>query len=321
MNQTAKLDYVLGQLEGHELNAAEEARATNPALATELERLGRAIHRLADDGLDDMAPPEGLRFRTVAFVAEAEAARPRRRRFHDLAPSSVPFKWSDVAVAAGIFLAGLLTLVPAVQRTRDQSMLAGCAFNLHQIGTALSQYSGQHHMYPFVSPENPTAQTGTFAVILNDAKLLSDPGTLHCPCKSYAGSIPLPDYKTLCAMRHTDPQRFKQILSLDYAYHVGNRQPSGQPCAVKGRLISTIPILADQPPNDGVSRVLEGNSPNHNGRGQNILFSDGNVRWRRTRWICNEDTDVYLNAEGKVAPGREPLDTVLAPSFVPFGGR
>jgi prepilin-type processing-associated H-X9-DG protein len=320
MNSSHKLDYALGQLEGPELAAAEAAREADPTLAAELDRLGLALSRLADDGQDDMLPPEGLRFRTVAFVAEAEATRPRRRRFHDLAPSTVPFKWSDVAVAAGIFIAGLLTLVPAVQRTRTQSMLAGCAFNLRQIGTALSQYSGQHHAFPFVSPENPTAQTGSFAVILHDAKLLNDLDALHCPSNSSARRTPLPDYKTLCSWRHTDPEGFKQALSLDFAYHVGNRQPSGRPCAVKGQLISSIPILADQPPNDGVASVMEGNSPNHNGRGQNILFSDGHVRYRRTRWISGHDTDVYLNSEGKVAPGTDLNDSVLAPSIFPFGG-
>src|SRR5947207_3115330 len=80
-----------------------------PAAARSVDRLGRALHALLDDG-ESFEPPAGLARRTTRLVAES--AR-RRRTILDFVPVVVPFRPADIAVAAGIFLAGLLTLLPA----------------------------------------------------------------------------------------------------------------------------------------------------------------------------------------------------------------
>ena len=53
----------------------------------------------------------------------------------------VPFRWADIAVAAGIFIAGTLTLLPAIHRSRERMNQAGCVFNLQQLGNSLGQYA------------------------------------------------------------------------------------------------------------------------------------------------------------------------------------
>ena len=60
-----------------------------------------------------MVPPD-LASRTLAFVSEKR----RRRSILDFVPVTVPFRWADAAVAACILLAGLLTLLPAIQPPR-----------------------------------------------------------------------------------------------------------------------------------------------------------------------------------------------------------
>src|SRR5260370_29937042 len=116
MNANDMLDYSLGQFEGPACEQAERALAAEPAAAETVDRLSRTIHRLLDDG-EGHEPPAGLARRTVQFVAESTH---RRRTILDFIPVSVPFRWADVAVAASILFAGLLTLLPAVQKSRER---------------------------------------------------------------------------------------------------------------------------------------------------------------------------------------------------------
>ena len=78
-------------------------------------------------------------------------------------------------------------------------------------------------------------------------------------------------------------------------------------------------MLADQPNHEGL-RINEGNSLNHGGRGQNVLFGDGSVKWYRTRQVSLADPDLYLNNEHKAQPGLHEGDSVLVPSHTPFRG-
>src|SRR5262245_11398175 len=110
MNANEMLDYALGQLEGPARERADQGLAADPGQAVKVERLTAAIHRLLDDG-ETFEPPPDLSRRTARFVADAGQ---RRRTILDFVPVTVPFRWADVGVAAGIFLAGLLTLMPAV---------------------------------------------------------------------------------------------------------------------------------------------------------------------------------------------------------------
>ena len=144
MNANDMLDYSLGLLDGAALERFEQELAADPGSAARADRLTRAIDRLLDDG-DDFTPPAGLAARTALFAFEGR--RPRRSVL-EFVPSSVPFRWADVAVAAGIFVAGLLTLMPALTRSRDRMNQAGCVSNLQRLGSALWQYGSIHHHYP-----------------------------------------------------------------------------------------------------------------------------------------------------------------------------
>src|SRR5207245_6701486 len=118
-------------------------------------------------------PPLGLARRTVQYVAESSQQR-QRRTILDFRPVTVPFRLADVADAACILFAGLLTLLPAVQKSRERMNVAGCGYNLQQLGRALWQYGSQHHHYPFGPELNPRAPAGAFLALLHDGGLLSD---------------------------------------------------------------------------------------------------------------------------------------------------
>jgi hypothetical protein len=183
---------------------------------------------------------------------------------------------------------------------------AGCGFNLQQLYAGLTNFAVRHGHYPSVTALESDAPVGVYAVQLSDESLLSDTGSLHCPCRG-----PSPHYGP-----RPDPHH------IDYAYHVGYRSlDSGQIVPVSPRLGAHIPILADQPPHDDHRTVLEGNSPNHAGRGQNVLFSDGHIQWFASRRLNSIDRDMFLNEARRPEPGLGPEDVSLIPAVFRVGSR
>src|SRR5262245_7646258 len=112
MSPEEMLDYTLGVVDDPRREQLEREVAGDPALSERVERLRHGLDRLLDDGEVFETPPD-LVVRTVTLVA---TYRPRRAIL-DFVPVTVPFRWADLAVAAGIFLAGLITLLPAVHRS------------------------------------------------------------------------------------------------------------------------------------------------------------------------------------------------------------
>jgi prepilin-type processing-associated H-X9-DG protein len=162
---------------------------------------------------------------------------------------------------------------------------------------------------------------GSFAAALHDDGLLHDLSTLDCPSNGPAPREKrLPRSEMLRQIRSQSPDDYCRMLRWDYAYNVGYRHPSGRPGPVPASLSSRLPLLADEPPHrDGL--VLEGNSPNHALRGQNVLFTDGHVGWFNTRQIDPLDPDLFLNNAHEPAPGLHPEDAALIPSVFSFPSR
>jgi prepilin-type processing-associated H-X9-DG protein len=100
-------------------------------------------------------------------------------------------------------------------------------------------------------------------------------------------------------------------LSGCYAYALGYRENDG--IEMYPHSAGTVPLMADAPPADVFTA---GNSPNHGGRGQNILFTDGHAEFFTSRFLLNDD--IFLNRRREVAPGLDPEDFVLGASATPL---
>lgn len=317
MRADEMIDYVLGQVDGADRERLDRALRDDGEPSARIEKLRRSLYRLLDDGTPFEHPP-GLAERTVAFVARN---RRRVRVFSDYVPVRVPFRWADLAVAAGIFVAGVLTLLPAVQRSRERMNQAGCVFNLQRLGNSLGQYATINQLMPYPPSSRADAPVGSFAAMMHDAGVLNDPTLLDCPCNGPCdhGRHELVGFDQLETIRRTDPARYHKMVSFDYAYNIGSRHVPQHPGPLEHRGSWQIPVLADQPGHDG-SNIRPGNSPNHAGRGQNVLFDDGSVRWFRTRHVSDSDPDLYLNNAQQPRPGVHASDSVLVPSHAPFRG-
>ena len=102
-------------------------------------------------------------------------------------------------------------------------------------------------------------------------------------------------------------------LNPSYAYSLGHKDEDGNyygPTVPEGFQACDFPLLADGPPADGGL----GNSNNHGGKGQNVLFADGNVRFVNLRTIGFQNDDIYRNKANQVAAGLDPCDPVLGSS-------
>jgi hypothetical protein len=306
MNAQDLLDYHLGQMDPPRRDEFEKCLAGDGELAGHCERLGRCLALLLDDG-DGPRPATGLAVRTLQFVAKSREAPSRGRR--EWGPVIVPFRWADLAVAAAVMVAGLLTLIPAVSRSRMQMLAAACAGNLQQIGQGLSVYANAHGFYPHPDHGLPA---GAYAAQLVDGRYVDDPRVFHCPA-GRAHRTPLPSLAELADMIERRPEACREALRGRYAYNAGYFQAPGRVVPIPARLDQAIPLVADSPPVDARCRVIDGNSPGHGGGGQHVLFSDMHTAWMRSRSLPHDD-DIYLNRAHRVGFGVGLRDAALLPS-------
>ena len=322
MNAEKMIENVLCRAEASDRESDDRALPLDPEQSARLECLRRAVDRLLDDGSEFEHPPE-LGRRTLAFVA---ANRRRPMSLLDQVATRLPFRWADFAVAAGIFIAGTVTLLPAIHRSRERMNQAGCVFNLQQLCNSLAQYAS---LPPFLTnPPSLRSDTpaGMFAVMLHDAGVLIDLSLLDCPCNPSACphvTKELASFEQVDQTRKTDPAAYQRMLCWDYAYNVGYRHDasSGRAGPLQCAQSSQIPVIADQPDHQDFQMIRDGNSPNHGRRGQNVLFGDLSVRWFHSRNIGPLDPDLYLNNNHEARPGTQLSDSVLMPSKIPFRGR
>ncbi len=242
----------------------------------------------------------------------------------DQVATRLPFRWADFAVAAGIFIAGTLTLLPAIHRSRERMNQAGCVFNLQQLGNSLAQYASLHPFLPYppsTQVRHPRRNVRRDASRRGRAR---QPVAARLPVQR---AMPARDERAreLRSGRSDPKDRSRGVspmLCWDYAYNVGYRHASRSgPGPLEVVHSSQIPVLADQPDHQDFLTIREGNSPNHGRRGQNVLFGDGSVRWFYSRLVGPHDPDLYLNNDHQPRPGVDVSDSVLMPSKVPFSGR
>ena len=319
MKADEMIDYVLGQVDGAERERLERALRDDGEQAARVERLRQAIYRLLDDGTPFEHPPD-LSHRTVAFVA-----RNRRRTLSlaDYVPVRVPFRWADFAVAASIFIAGVLTLLPAIQRSRERMNQAGCVFNLQQLGNSFGQYASMQPVDAVsAARRGPMPRPGRSRRCCTTRACWTTPSSWTAPATAPArtrrGSSSASTSSSTSA--RTDPARYQRMVSFDYAYNIGYRHASQHPGP-----LDFSPLLADP----GAGRPAQPRGPADQGRQQPEPRRPGAERPLRRRQramvphparSAPHDPDLYLNNDHQPQPGLHEGDSVLVPSHTPFRG-
>jgi len=308
--------YLLKCLDADEHREVEDHLRGHPEARQRLELLRRSVAPLAADA--EIDPPPGLWVGALARLAEYQCrslpAAPKPSPAQVAPPGRPWWRRADVLVAAAAALFVLGLSLPWVGRLWYDYRVAACKHNLHNFHNALMAYADLHDgALPQVGAREPA---GIYVPILNDAQLLPADVSVTCPGKEK----PRPPYRISVRdleERKANPDEFEKLareLSCCYAYSLGYFEPAaaGRPERLVGLRRDSgdeLPVLADCPPPVGV-----GNSPNHNGRGQNVLYLGGNVRFQKDRTAGVAGDDIYLNWQNRVAAGRDRTDTVLGSS-------
>jgi anti-sigma factor RsiW len=300
--------YLLGTLDPPARQRVEEKLAQDPSYRHCLEKLKTVLAPLAEDA-EPPEPPPGLALRALALCAEAQCRLPPA----PLAASraSPPPRWFqrvDVLVAACLLiLVGGLT-APLLVGLWKANARVSCTNNLRKYWEGLTSYAEAHgQAFPRVEADGPRGVAGVFVPILADAGLV---GGVSADCTAQ-GHVPPPviSMARMEELYRDDPEEFAAVarkLCGSYAYSLGYEEGHTL-CGLTLNSGSGLPILADRPSAGG------GNSLNHGGSGQNVLYVGGNVRWATLPTVGVAGDHIFLNERKKREAGVRRTDSVLAP--------
>lgn len=311
--------YVLGHLDDTDLVQVEAQIDADPVLRRQADLLRQALEPLAIDR-DPPAPPSGLVVRAIGRVAEHACQRHELPKAPEPAPQTMSIGrswWSraDVLMAACLLIAVLGLGIFGLYRLRgpdSTAALIACQNNLKQVFDGLHQYHQRHNRYPDVTAESaPRNVAGMVLPILADAGMLPQQVLPSCPG---AGPHTVCNL-TLAQLRNLPDDEFalhKSNLIPCYAYCLGFRGPDDRyhPASLAGLNASQLPLMADAACQDKL--FTDGNSANHGGGGQNVLFADGSVRFITDRILAGDD--IFLNRNREVHAGLGFTDNCLGAS-------
>jgi hypothetical protein len=335
------IGFVLDALEPQEHEHIRRKLEEDADLRRQLEWVQRTLQPLAGVGQDVAAPP-GLAARTCAqmdllsqstqlsqptnpttsLVVTAHCSKPSpvvRARQSVWGPNECDWagearRWTmaDFVVAAGVCLAAACLFFPAVANSRWHAQMAGCQNNLRELGTSLAQYSNTAGGYFPVIPLNGNLSfSGIYAAKLAARGLMPDQRVILCPGKGSTYLLKIPPLQDIAAAQGPQLVRLHRTTGGDYAYALGYVQ-RGHLYGNRNQGRWNVAILSDAP-----LEKLRNTAIGTHGRGQNVLFEDGHVRFmtKRTRPGVPSD-DMFVNDQMLVRAGLHPEDNVLAPSYV-----
>ncbi len=260
----------------------------------------------------------------------------RRDWMKHLSPRRAAFTFVEFLVAVGMLAILIAIVIPYLLRAREMARRTECADRISQIGKALMEYSGPKLPFPqvvydsvhkphgyvaFTGPDDPDPFAKNSAVEPNDVTAslwllvrrgyVKDLSIFICPSSSDE-----PDHLTNAAGAEVPATRrgnFRHPENLSYSY--ASPFTDAVPFSFTSDGVDAeIILLADKNPGftcDGIRvkgpawdappfELANGNSPNHQRAGQNVLFGDGHVEFEATPY-CGVARDNIFTA---VAPRR-----------------
>jgi hypothetical protein len=231
------------------------------------------------DRSDDEPVPADLRDRVMQAVDADRRAQAQRTALSSMAVSHDRHSTigiRQVATTAALLLMCLSILLPMLSNAQKQAEIAQCGENLAGLGADLQQiafdYKGQTH-----EPSRP--DTSTFNPLARFARTAVD-GSIIPP--EEAGVFVILDEQRLASRHLSCPAGERNDPASLYN---GQNPAAGGPFRI---FLKPRPIFADANPLYRVTDrglVRNGDVPslarsvNHNSAGQNVLISDGSVRW------------------------------------------
>jgi len=318
------LGYVLNALDARARANVEAYLRCHPEAREQVDALRAALEPLSWDR--GATPPPELADRTLERV-EVEAAQLPDEPLAPIATGGLSWRRPLAVAAVLVMMATAMGVgISWVFGLRGHPLggdpnvaaVAHCKNNLLKVYVALAAYSDTHnHQFPDAATavKPPRNAGGLVFSILHDNELLPPDFKLACPGTGCPPPDPigLSDFQKMSELVY---QGWTQSMQNGYAYSVGYRQGDQRvgPRLEDDKPSSQMPLLADSSPPDPLQG---GQSLNHSGSGQNVLYCDGHVAFCPSRFVGYNQDDIYLNRANKVAAGIDWSDAVLTSSAVP----
>lgn len=182
------------------------------------------------------------------------------------------FRWSDLIAVACVLIVGVSLAVPMVRWSRGQSLKTSCANNLRLVASGIEAYAGDFSSLPMRASLLPDFGNWSGYRHSDNLRSLSD--------HEYVGA------NCLCCPGDQDPDSCYAYQVMAAARHPHwNRGP-------------TIPLVGDRNPLIDLERNgktignVALNSESHDGAGQNLLFSDGSIRFLLSPYVTPSGQEV-----------------------------
>jgi hypothetical protein len=316
------LGYLLGALETDEQARVENGISNDRGLRRDFELLRRSLAPLEADS-QQFEPPRGLAQRTVDFVFlqvalqtpgpapnEPSVGLPEPA-WSDRPMATPRWRLVDFSVAAGILVAAIAVVVPAIIKSRDNARLFACQNRLQTVYPALAQFADMNNsLLPVAKPvQGFEGKAGVYAPLLLEAGYLNEPELVVCPGSDLGeAQFRIPRISELRAATGPELDRLVKMMGGSYAFAIGYRE-NGKYQPLRMRLgKNSFPLMADLPGHNGKP------IGHHGSCGRNVLTADGRVFYINT--CCRPGTHdrLYLNDDGRVDAGNGRSDCVLSPS-------
>ncbi|OQB85917.1 MAG: hypothetical protein BWX88_01534 [Planctomycetes bacterium ADurb.Bin126] len=321
-DESLVIDFVLGRCDEQARRQAEE-RSERDAEFRNLCRSVSNTLRVLDLAVEH-EPPGDLAARTLrrieqarrtdALLAREELAR---RRFRPT------FSFREIASVAAALLLMAGIFVPSARQARIKSRIGLCASNAGQIGSAIHSYASAHEgalpsvtapqarWLPGDGGQSVSNSASLFRLIRSD---YTSPMIFQCPGCDRAAATSFVVDASMCD--------FPGPRFITYSYqHALGQAPSRRDLR---DLAVGMAILADETPVfNGVrflrDRVRASASDNHAQRGQNVLYLDMHVDWRRQAAAGIDGDNIFLARDVYDYTGQEKpadsTDSFLLPAY------
>jgi prepilin-type processing-associated H-X9-DG protein len=234
----------------------------------------------------EFEPPPGLAERTCRLVAACGPAMVPRRTVTTLGKMSpeaaftaraAAIAWRDVAALTLLGVMAVALIFPAIYSSRFQARLAACQAHLRQFGLTLADYSHQHgDPLSRLAAGGRLTGAGVSAVPLIEDEFAPDRSHALCPDAWLA----LQGVDYVSGTRRVPPAFRPYGFDDDWSgtWRTGTSGAEQDPS-----LPAALPLLADAPSADMPGQSIDA----HEGRGRNVFFADGQVRFLP----CSASTD------------------------------
>jgi len=335
-----ELDKLQRLLDYHfQLDSPLQRRQTEELLARDktVQRLDESLRRAFSPlaGWQDEPVPEGLADQALKLIEQHKQAQDMAettatiasQRQKNRAANHSKVRWvlgnlrDLIAVAACVMLVVMFSR-PMFRNARTISQRSNCASQMRQIGTAQAQYAADHQ--GFLSYQKAPPGALWWQVAQEDSHSHSNTRNDFLLVKQ--GYLPLKVF--ICPGSPRKP-RIRITLTpemLQKRYDFPCREYisySSRLRLEKVRLYVDNPsrmlIMADSNPlfarfdckkDDEVDlsanpSLLQVNSPNHGGKGQNVLYGDGRIQFHTSRYLGPSMDDMYTIKDMPCYSGRE----------------